>query len=430
MNHDPDLEEEVRDDPDAYDLKLLIARLKDRIPRVDVRPVESQVRQLAQDLTLLSEEYTSQITGSQEDSFRGDSLLRRMANSAAKFIAASARLHNRSQATEEDVQCAWKMISFKLEVVKWFGGQVDRVRPLGPREQQVENARDQRQKRWLQILEDFGGSEGISADDIAEALECSLNIVQQELRTRGLRPKKGRYTIPTAAQYEEMQKEWEKNPDSHPDRAAGRPDEEPEEELDQEPEAKKDPEEAAREAAEAEQPKFEDSILPSPPTLAPVQKGIDGMVDEDEKQSLGEDLLRLATQEDAGGPGPELMVDGIVTTIATRSTHFRTMNAENAAEMKALLANPDRTIRGRNAIAIYAESSLPERLFFLEDEMKAHGPLVPELLRQDIDALIERWRWYRQKRLDEFRAAKKARESAEQEAYYKQFEPKLEVMQE
>ncbi len=61
-------------------------------------------------------EEASELTEAELQLFDGDGLMRRIANSIRKLVSAHARLNCRSQATVQDVEVAWDMLSYKLEV--------------------------------------------------------------------------------------------------------------------------------------------------------------------------------------------------------------------------------------------------------------------------------------------------------------------------
>jgi hypothetical protein len=183
-------------------LQVLVARLRERISWVDIGPVSEQMGQAMRDCIRLVREYTGQVTGPMQHLFSAESLYRRMANTLQKLVAAAARLDGRNRAEERDVATAWDMLGFKLEVIRWVCGEAQRVVPLGTRKGSVQRSMAAQAARWKLVLKEFGGKDPVTAEPIALSLRCSTDLVEEELREKGLVDKHGFYTIPTEVEWE------------------------------------------------------------------------------------------------------------------------------------------------------------------------------------------------------------------------------------
>lgn len=427
----PDDDIRARKDREAHELKLLVARLKDRIPFVRLKPVEAQVRQLVRDLALVTREHTAKIIDEQDGNFAADSLLRRMANSVRKLLGASARLHNRDHATEADVECVWRMLGPKLEVVKWYAGESDRIRPQGTRRRQVDDAKRRKAERWAAILEHFGGLADVSSEELSNHLGFSTRSIQQELRDHGVRAVKGRYTIPTAEAYEE-QVRTQGEPDLgkqaailHEDPSGGGP---IDEELDEQPEewAEGEGDEESGEAVHV----FEDSIQPAPPETAGLQAAFEGIVEDRYKDEAAKELLQLATQDGGSTGNAAYSANALMASLGVRSDRRAGLAGGVEGRMRTLLGDADWVTRGRLAISIYAESTLPRHPQFLKWELRENGDNIPKEVRRDLDAMLARMNFFSDRNYERAVAERKLREAAEQAEYLKQFEPQFEHLNE
>src|SRR5581483_2139394 len=95
------------------ELKLLVARLMERFPHVELCGVRGEIEQVVEHAATLMRSWASKMSPQDQRDFDVDMLLRRMANSIRKLVGASARLSGRGEATADDVRCAWRMLGFK-----------------------------------------------------------------------------------------------------------------------------------------------------------------------------------------------------------------------------------------------------------------------------------------------------------------------------
>jgi hypothetical protein len=411
-------------------LQVLVGRLLDRIPSVSLAEVEPECRKLMRDLALVAREYTSKVSAEQAEIFNADSLLRRMANSARKFIGASARLHGRAVATKDDVHCAWLMLSYKLEAVKWLCGQCARIRPLGSRAKQVSKALRKKEARWAELLDKFGGCAGVKAEEIATELEVTVKTVQQELRGRGLFPSGGRYDIPTFAEY---QAKAAAEPAQDAGVEAARFGDESD---DEEPDDDEDDEEEE----EAPEPVHFDDCLPELPqeltplveTLAVLKEvdieemaereeeeewepAYDGQLSPSEQIDLArggavEHLKALVFQEQAVVSVPltlELMVGQLRGTV-----YGAVMTQVVWQAVMKCLGGGSWLERAKLALVVLVQSGLPDVRRQLCFEMKyGTGVKAPPEVRAAVEAAVARLAFYEEREREAERAA-----SAEEEA--------------
>ncbi len=377
-------------DPRTAELKLLLARILDRIPTVSLAEVELEARQLMRDLALVTREYTSEVTGPQQETFNADSLLRRMANSARKFIGASARLNGRSVATVEDVECAWRMLSYKLEVLKFLCGQAERIRPLGSRERQVKKALKMKDRRWSAIIEGYGGCTDVTAEEIADALGYSVKTIQQELRSRGILPKTGRYTIPTWEQYDKwVQEHGEQDPMKAAVELREGEDEEPDADIDDEDEDEEEP--------------IKDCLPQVSEKAEPFVEAVNEVArDEDrasEQRTITNLICNIAFKENGGMPNYQMAVSGLFYTVlgmyekSDPDQQRRLPLGTFDAVVKPLLS-PVWAERSKQMMSLYLASDLPSIESRLRGMLEENGSAIPPEVREVAEAVIARLsRW-------------------------------------
>jgi hypothetical protein len=205
--YDPEEDEDMesrpgpsRDEARRRLLRLLVARLKERIPLVSMAKVAEEAEDMIEELGLLMREYTAKIQGLDQESYDGDVLIRRMANTVRKLAAALARLEGRDYVTSADLDKVWEMVIPKLEVVRWMCGPDAQLRPLGTREQQIKKALWASEQRFRQMMAQFGGKK-VSAEDLAKALGCAEVTVRRDLGRRRIQPEGNDYLIPYASDW-------------------------------------------------------------------------------------------------------------------------------------------------------------------------------------------------------------------------------------
>lgn len=363
-------------------LKLLVARLLDRFPEVDMSAVEEEVGKLTGDLIDVMREFTAHNQNG-EQGMDTDGLVRRLANSVRKLIGASARLDGRGAANRQDIECVWKLLSYKLEVVRFLCSEQSRVQPLGRREDVVRKAERAREQRWQEIAARFGGL-AVSAAQVAALLGYNEKQVRRELRQRGLAERGGVFQVPTQVEWQEAVRQARlaeltggppaaatvSTPAPAAAAAAGED---------------QDYAEAGPEEPDGE-PEFDDCLPEVPAAFEPILEGL-GQIQE---ELHGEAFRRLMTvvQEEAVTPMKELMLDGLRDLMPPGTVRM----AEYEAWMKWVL-HPEWEVRALAVLSTYVNSGLPDRERALRDLLEDH-PELPDRIKEGIGAAAARLRWY------------------------------------
>ena len=333
-----------------------------------------------------------------------------MTNSARKFIGASARLGGRTVANRDDIACAWEMLNYKLEAVKWLCGEAARIRPLGSRERQVKKALRKKDKRFGQIVESFGGCEGVTPEQIAEALGFTVRTIQQELRERGIFPRGGRYDVPMTEGYEELRAR----------QAAGEAEDEGDEADDEEPDDLDDDEEPEERGPIV----WNDGLPVVPEILAPFQEGLDQMVaaaaDEEPREEEFEDetaarvekakeeakrasihLGNLIFREKGTVGGAAYTVNALLQVVQSGTWELECgmeVSGEVMAAVRAELGHADWTTRAKMALMLYVESQFADQQFeWTIERLLEEDPRLPEGLKDALRAALKRLEYYRLK---------------------------------
>ena len=181
---------------------MLCAYLRDLFPVVDLSPVSAALHRAMGELGAILREHTAR----EDSGLDVDALVRRMSNSLRKLTGAAARLRGSGVAIEADVDEAFRMLTLKLEVLRWLAGDVESVRPLLPREELVGRAEQQRDLRAREIRRRYGGLREKSSL-MALGLRLKEKLVRRELWAMGLVPQDGLWDVPTEEQWERGQEE-------------------------------------------------------------------------------------------------------------------------------------------------------------------------------------------------------------------------------
>lgn len=176
-------------------VKLLVARLRDRFPQVDLSPagVQEEMQRRLEEVAIVLHEAASH--GAGED-LGVDAMLRRLANTLRKAVGAEARLHGRGTAGAADVTRAFEVVQLKVRAL--CGLHREGGEPLLSWERLVLEARARKEAREQLIEEHFLGREA-TAQEIAAALGLSLVQVERYLLARGRLLDDGRYRVLGAA---------------------------------------------------------------------------------------------------------------------------------------------------------------------------------------------------------------------------------------
>jgi hypothetical protein len=198
-------------------IKTIIARLIDRNLEVSFAGYEDKLRALVGDISILLSHFSSRMSEEHQQLFDADGLLRRMANSIRKLVSASARLSNRSQINDEDIEVVWDLLSFKLEFVRWIcEPDAKRVRTLSSRQEAVAEAQKVATARWIEIIQRFGGQR-VTLVEMAEQLGLNVRTVGRYLEEHGYYPEFGACRIPTLAEETERVMKREPKPEPPPE---------------------------------------------------------------------------------------------------------------------------------------------------------------------------------------------------------------------
>lgn len=376
-------------------LKVLVARLLDRFPQVDMTPIEEQVGQLTADAIAVLRDVSAP---ARDSGVEVDGLLRRLANTVRKLVGAAARLDGRGVANRSDLEIVWKMVSYKLEVVRYLCGEAARVTPLGRREEVVRKAERAREQRWRDIAARFGGLR-IGAAQLGELLGYGEKLVRRELRQRGLVEQGGLFDIPTPLVWEQMRCEALRREALDP----AAPKAEPPTGPPADDYARPDPEEG--EGGPPPDPRL-------PPLRAvhePVLEGLERLADH-EKRQVAQDLCKVAFEAQ--------LTDRL--TLELRGIQGLLPEGEEVPEPEFSLwlkwvRDPDREVRGLAALATYAEADLPGQQTWLEQQLGRH-PDLPPRLRAGVEAVLARLKWHAGVALDRERRQQAERREREREA--------------
>jgi hypothetical protein len=367
-------------------LQLLIARAKERIPTVDVGPVADEAADTMLVLGVVMREYTAKIQGQSQESYDGDMLIRRMANTVRKILGALGRLHGRAYSTKGDLDRVWDLVTPKLEVVRWLCGEDDRIRPLGTRQEQLKLALWASEQRFQKMMELFGGQMK-SAEELAKALGCAEVAVLRDLSRRQIAPEGHLFPIP-------LQSEWV--PDPERDNA-----------LD--PEVVRPVVVPAAEVAGLPKEKLTydgPDKLPRPPAEA--QTAVEALQVVEDPWMIVEWLLKLVMNLGPPNHVSKETSAGVIATMAedAMEAHGVDITVSGIHLRKWLLA-PEWETRAERAMGLYAEGMgmppdrwLPDRLKDIQQMVAEHeeknGPL-PAGVSRAIASAYNRLVFYREK---------------------------------
>jgi hypothetical protein len=154
-------------------LQVLMGLLRHLHPKVDVPPEHAQ-RALAELLAPLGECESADLSPS--------IISRRMSNSMAKLVAASARLHDRPIASQQDVALAVELLTPKVEIIKRIAT--------------AQGSRDPRARHA--VYRRLYGGTVVQPKQIQRDLNLPRSTVVRDLEAIGTRVGYGKYQITTA----------------------------------------------------------------------------------------------------------------------------------------------------------------------------------------------------------------------------------------
>lgn len=403
----PERERELSDK--QRQAQVLIARLLDRYEEVSFDGHEEDLRQLMRDISMVLGEFSARMSEEEQQVFDCDGLLKRIANSVRKLVSAAARLAGRDHINKEDIDTAWELLTFKLEVIRWLcDDRAQRVRTLGARAEVVAQAREAGERRWQRMLEAHAGQE-VALGDLAQELGVTVRTVGRDLEGRGYYPERGYCRLPSLVE-ESERRSREARGEPLPERPYDYSEEDylPAEEGAAGPEPgalsePADPGPAVRVEPEGE--------------LRPVVGAMARLEDPEAQQKVVRTLLRQV------GPYKDETHRAESTEFAARPfCHLvgaaLVRNKENVLLFDRVcqtLAGPDDLERGRLALRLLwhsgADVLAPQWAELLERDL-------PAPVREAVESLHERARWQDQQDLEEYQRRKAAEREAQDRARY------------
>jgi DNA replicative helicase MCM subunit Mcm2 (Cdc46/Mcm family) len=160
-------EHDLHNDPRARRLRNLLAYLRDTYPEIDVRPAVQLTNEKLTELLTANSEHLKGLDLAADFIVRG-------AKSLMKLIAASARLHARDTATDDDVRLAFELYECKMKFISKLEPSLE---PVKDWKHSIE-AKIARQQR---MLEHFMGQEVLIS-----AIERMFSGVTRKTLTRDL----------------------------------------------------------------------------------------------------------------------------------------------------------------------------------------------------------------------------------------------------
>lgn len=154
-------------------LQVICAVLRDRHPEVDLGPVEDRAAQELQRLL-------TSLEGCRTADLGPAAFPRRMAHSMKKLVAASARLHDRSVATEADVALGVAILEAKVDFIRRLMTGVPDMSDIASRQAAIRRM--------------FGGQE-VEPKDIMAAFGIPRRTVMRDLEALGEKVRHGLYRI-------------------------------------------------------------------------------------------------------------------------------------------------------------------------------------------------------------------------------------------
>lgn len=324
-------------------LKVLMARLIDRAPTVDLSEVEGLLGEVDRGMGALLRALLLRLPAQAARHFPAEGLAGRSRAIAEKLVRGAARLAGRGKAQEEDVRCAWEVMRGHAETLRRMCQAAMPQRqglsqPLRPAEQAAE-------RRYKEIHARFAG-QSLSVDEIAQAMETSARTIQRELSGRGLKARGSVFHIPA--------------------------------------EAEPDPEEALR------PPKvMEDEIEPLPRRMLPLVRALEALPAA-EREQAARWLCEVALVGD--GAVDRQRFTGLAEALqAAAGPAFR---PDLYHEVLERLLRQERVMRGCFALDLYHGALLPDQRPYLDETLAREKDRLPREIVRHARALSERLACY------------------------------------
>lgn len=179
-------------------LRLIAARLRDRLPEVDLAQVAAPMQARLAEAALVLKEALCELCDQEGAALKVDSLLRRLSQAIRKAVAAEARLRRRAAALPADVERAWEVLQLKVRAV--LGLLAPAGEPGAPWQELCARAATARAERARRVEAIAGGREVGIEDLLREpGLLCEAELgLRQYLRDlpEEARLPGGRFRIP------------------------------------------------------------------------------------------------------------------------------------------------------------------------------------------------------------------------------------------
>ncbi len=145
-------EEEIRKDPRARELQVLLAHLRDALPVIDLKGIAPLVNEKHEELMKANWDKLQALNLASDHLARGT-------RSVMKLVAANARLNQRAKANEEDVRAAFELYAEKVRFISLCEP------ALRPVDSWV-GSRSAKERRRREIVTHFGGNGPVHVREI------------------------------------------------------------------------------------------------------------------------------------------------------------------------------------------------------------------------------------------------------------------------
>jgi hypothetical protein len=326
-------------------LKVLMARLIDRAPTVDLGAVQGPLGEVERGMGALLRALSARLPAPAARHFPVEELAGRSRAVAEKLVRGAARLAGRSLAQEEDVRGAFEVMRGHAETLRRMCQAALPQRqglsqPLRPAEQAAE-------RRYKEIRARFGG-QSISVDELAQAMGTSARTIQRELTGRGLKARGSSFLIPAEG-------------------------------------AEADPEEALR------PPKvMEDEIEPLPRRMLPLVRALEALPAAEQAQ-VARWLCEVALVGDSAADRQRFT--GLSEALQAAAGP-QGLAPELYQEALGRLLRQDRVARGCFALDLYHGALLPDLRPYLDETLAREKDRLPREIARHARALSERLAHY------------------------------------
>ncbi len=180
-------EEELRKDPRARELQVLLAHLRDALPVIDLEGIAPLVNEKHEELMNANWDKLQALDLASDHLARG-------ARSVMKLAAASARINQRAKANEDDVRAAFELYSEKVRFISLCE---PALRPVNS----WVGSRGAKERRQSAIADHFGGFGPVHIREVMAMFPevKSKKTIERDLRAVGAEPDgRGYWLVPVA----------------------------------------------------------------------------------------------------------------------------------------------------------------------------------------------------------------------------------------